>query len=355
MPAQSSQAGARDAEPFDFEYHFRRAKTRSKLNVPDSSEVDHCYNDIPMWAVDLGAAIGGTWMPLLRKDPRNAARILKRLRVVERNTPPLQQYLFLVDVLDWLETEVDSTEEQCAVVDSGLTTIVFAILLDKRAVIPGFVEIVLMNQARFLGVLFRTSTVLGIMICSLVVRFHDSLEAASLASNTFQRSINNALDRLGDIFKLLWEKHQFWYRHELPTRILVRPSDKKRTDLKFEFKDVHELISMWKQAQRAYRKPTPHDVAYYGRILFLLWIVVPRGSPAQLIILLTREVAEAFKDLSSDQTHTVISDFVDHTAPASRNRSAPFHCHRNACSVRGSRNCRQRARKRAQFADVCLL
>ncbi|KAI0071175.1 hypothetical protein K474DRAFT_664486 [Panus rudis PR-1116 ss-1] len=97
--------------------------------------------------MDMTVAISGNWTPLLRKDPRNAGRILKKLREVERDKPPTQQYLFLLDVLDWWEINQPSIEGQCAVLESGLANILIAILLDKRTIHPEFESNALMNQA----------------------------------------------------------------------------------------------------------------------------------------------------------------------------------------------------------------
>ncbi|KAI0074847.1 hypothetical protein K474DRAFT_1709504 [Panus rudis PR-1116 ss-1] len=65
-------------------------------------------DDVPVWAINLGAEIGGRWTALIEQNfSQNAARIFTKIRLIERNVPPTQQYLFLVDLLDWVGTSSD--------------------------------------------------------------------------------------------------------------------------------------------------------------------------------------------------------------------------------------------------------
>ncbi|KAI0071169.1 hypothetical protein K474DRAFT_1669273 [Panus rudis PR-1116 ss-1] len=265
--------------------------------------------DIPPWAVKLAYTLGRNWKPHLLKDPRNAARILKRLRVVERKCPPMQQYLFLIDFLDWWETAGLSLLQQRAVLESGFQTLLFAILLDRRTFAKEFEGTVVMNQARFLGLIF--TLVLHMGTAANAVRKRPTQELL--------RSMNSALDRLNDVVKLIWDQQEVWYQPPDRTRMLIRPSDGKRIDLSIKADDIAITIVMWSDVYKDYRK-SPMNGSYIFRILFHLWVSDPHH--AEIIAFLTQNINEAFSTMrfNEKERKTAMADVIRITTP----QTGPF-------------------------------
>ncbi|KAI0077188.1 hypothetical protein K474DRAFT_1674996 [Panus rudis PR-1116 ss-1] len=170
-----SQANSQGGSPADLRY--------ADLGIERDS--DH---EAPAWAINLTHKMGRTWIPLFRKDPRNAARFLEKLRVVEDDKPPMQQFLLLID--------------------SGLQNILFGILLDKRTFEAVVEDTPLMNRPQwFLAVIFRILLYLVQVAASPVTLSDDG-----------QQYINAALDQLDMVFKVLWKQRDVLYQPLSPRR-----------------------------------------------------------------------------------------------------------------------------------------
>ncbi|KAI0074860.1 hypothetical protein K474DRAFT_1499297 [Panus rudis PR-1116 ss-1] len=117
--------------------------------------------DLPMWAIDLGASVGGHWLPLIRKDPGNVARVLTKIRLSERNIAPVQQYLFIVDFFTWFEAQSPGARTHfVAILESGLSVLLGKMLLDSSRIDPAQYTAIA-SRSRFVAVIIVLLSMLG--------------------------------------------------------------------------------------------------------------------------------------------------------------------------------------------------
>ncbi|KAI0071415.1 hypothetical protein K474DRAFT_617339 [Panus rudis PR-1116 ss-1] len=183
--------------------------------------------DIPEWTIDLCAEIGGHWEPLIRKNPRNIVRILKNLRQAEQDHPPTQQWLFLVDLLDWLDSNVPSHQDVLAVLESGIIEVLVGMLLDRRTYNSEYPLVT--NQLRFTGIILLLLCMLGEDAAShLYPGDHDcDCEAHSQPpSDSIHRAVQATSSQLPLLWRLIWQKRPSFLDNSTMIS-LKRPSDRK--------------------------------------------------------------------------------------------------------------------------------
>ncbi|KAI0071417.1 hypothetical protein K474DRAFT_617368 [Panus rudis PR-1116 ss-1] len=177
---------------------------------PTGTVEEDGYYDVPEWVLDLTAAMGGHWKPLFQKSPKNAARILTKLRVAERDVPPTQQWLFLVDFLEWYDNSSTSHQDRLEVLESGLSTVLTSILLDQEIYELLYEYPVITNLHRFVGIILLLLCLLGDDITPYLYSWPKvdcECEAHSQpASDNLHRVVKSTLEQLPALWELFWQK-----------------------------------------------------------------------------------------------------------------------------------------------------
>ncbi|KAI0071418.1 hypothetical protein K474DRAFT_1776178 [Panus rudis PR-1116 ss-1] len=247
-----------------------RSSTGSISDIDDDSDLP-VYNDIiPMWALEFAAEIGGRWIPLFRKNARNVASMLRKLRYVERGKPPIQQYLFLVDVLDWLKTSggPPTHEERETLLECGLQNILLATLFDEQLYemcFPMFMDI-----TQFIGVIFLILSELQEQSAPASSQDDAKSEKQPKPSRRQVDAMGYFLGRLPELWKLFWQKrHIFNPPPDADYRNLIRPSDREKMEFTISF-SLSLQITDWRERYKQYKSEDP-DGRYALRMLLLLW------------------------------------------------------------------------------------
>ncbi|KAI0075858.1 hypothetical protein K474DRAFT_1332718 [Panus rudis PR-1116 ss-1] len=235
------------------------------------SEYDYS-RDVPLWAAELATRAGGSWRPIIRRNPQNVTRILKKLSIVERNKPPVQQYFFLIDLFDWVQTGSPKRSQWTAVIASGLFSVLFDVLHNKQTYDATFDYPIVMNQQRFIGVII--TVILDLAFKAGGENPDECLNRNTLSERRAYNAFSKALDQLTDLWKLFWDRRSFYLGSPgspLYTYVLFRPSDMSRSNL-FMSGLASAQAKLWNDLYHDYRKRYP-DGKYIFRIMFYLWII----------------------------------------------------------------------------------
>ncbi|KAI0075862.1 hypothetical protein K474DRAFT_1663751 [Panus rudis PR-1116 ss-1] len=223
--------------------------------------------------------MGGTWLPLLRRGPKNAARIFQKLRKVERNKPPIQQYLFLIDTLDWIsEGQLAQSEDLLEnVIESGIHLVLVMALLDKDTYDEKLDYPVIFNRDRFVGMLLAVFNTLPA-----------TLFEPSRRNTGAHRFISKVLDQLSTrLWKFIWEKRTILLGRpddQPPSCFIVLPSHYRSNIEKQMELSIRPLVSfnipLWRTTYHQFRGIMP-DSRYLLRLMLFLWSVLPDDKETQ--------------------------------------------------------------------------